>query len=76
MIEVEGEYDFQEKAELPPVGEYQSQRTGTPIPIDPDRLWAKAGAGPIVTHNKRWTLIQCLKPISQAEKIELINAGM
>jgi predicted Mrr-cat superfamily restriction endonuclease len=73
VMEVKGDYYFDNTSEKPPSGDYQHQRKASVLPIDADKLWQVTGAAPIAGHNLYWTFCKCQKPIDDEMKAVLVG---
>ena len=67
---IKGGYEFMEKPEEAPIGDYQHQRQGQLIPIDPNRLWTLVGPP---EHNIRWTLVRLQRRLTDEERDALVD---
>lgn len=57
VVQVQGDYEW--KSEEKAIPNYLHQRIVTITDRNPREVWHRAGAGPILGHSIRWTLIQC-----------------
>lgn len=72
VMEVEGDYVFKPEVELQPIGDYQHQRKGKLVLIDPDMLWKVSGG---FNGDRFLPLIRCRESIDSETKNRLISQG-